>query len=405
MISYEEALAIVLKTVAVQRPVSASPEGSLGRVLARPVKARLRMPRHDQSAMDGLAVLIEDVAAASDTNPVRLQLIDEIPAGSPRRPSLRKGTAIKVFTGSGVPRNTGGVVMVEYCRFSGGQVEVLRAARPGDHLRRAGEEVQRGDVILESGVRLTPPVIGVLALFGIQSVQVYPAPSVGVITMGDELAAPGSKLGPAQIYDSNGPALRAALEGMGIEKIRSWRVGDRRKDLVRAFRTATRACDVVVSCGGASVGDHDHVAAAREELGIREAFSRVAIKPGKPNVFGLGSGSVPVFSLPGNPVSALVSFQQLVRPGLQKMMGQEPIAPVESARMMVGHHRKAGRLEWLRGVLGSTDGTHTVTPVGAQGSHMLTGLARADSLIEISADSAGVERGDEVLVRRLRWFD
>ena len=405
MISYEEALAIVLKSVKVQRPISASPEESLGRVLARPVKARLRMPRYDQSAMDGIAVLVEDVAAASDTNPVRLQLIDEIPAGSSRRPGLRPGTAIKVFTGSGVPRNTGGIVMVEYCRFSDDQIEVLRAAGPGDHLRWAGEEVQRGDVILESGVRLTPPVIGVLALFGIESVKIHPAPTVGVITMGDELAAPGSKLGPAQIYDSNGPALRAALEGTGIGKIRSWRVGDRKKDLVRAFRAATRACDVVLSCGGASVGDHDHVAAAREELGIREAFSRVAIKPGKPNVFGLAPAGVPVFSLPGNPVSALVSFHQLVRPALLKMLGQQPTALIESARMTVGHYKKAGRLEWLRGVLGSDDGNQTVTPVGAQGSHMLTGLARADSLIEIPADSEGIEHGDEVLVRRLCWFD
>lgn len=405
MISYEEALAIVLKSVEPMRPVSADPAKSLGRVLARAVKARLRMPRYDQSAMDGIAVRIEDVTSATEESPSRLKLIDEIPAGSSRRPGLKPGTAIKVFTGSGIPRNTGGVVMVEYCRFNGDQIEVLRAARPGDHLRHAGEEVERGDVILESGVRLTPPVIGVLALFGIQSVQIYPAPSVGLITMGDELAAPGSKLGPSQIYDSNGPALRAALEGMGITKIRSWRVGDRKNDLVRAFRSATRACDVVLSCGGASVGDHDHVAAARGELGIREAFSRVAIKPGKPNVFGLAPGGAPVFSLPGNPVSALVSFHQIVRPGLQRMMGQQPGAPVGSARMTAEHHKKAGRLEWLRGVLGNDAGEQTVTPVGAQGSHMLTGLARADALIEVPVDSEGVEREGDVQIRQLRWFD
>jgi molybdopterin molybdotransferase len=405
MISYEDALAIVLESVKPMKPVPAAPSESLGRVLARPVKARLRMPRHDQSAMDGIAVRIEDVAGATGANPARLELIDEIPAGNPRRPGLRPGTAIKVFTGSGVPRNTGGIVMVEYCRFDGNQIDVLRAARPGDHLRRAGEEVGRGDVIFDPGVRLTPPVIGVLALFGIESVRIHPAPTVGVITMGDELVAPGSKLGPAQIHDSNGPALRAALEGMGIGKVRSWRVRDSKKDLVRAFRSALRACDVVLSCGGASVGDHDHVAAARGDLGIGEAFSRVAIKPGKPNVFGLAPGGVPVFSLPGNPVSALVSFQQIVRPGLQKMMGQVPSPSDELARMTVGHRKKAGRLEWLRGVLGGVDGERTVTPVSAQGSHMLTGLARADVLIEIGVDSEGMERGDRVGVRRLDWFD
>ena len=404
MISYEAALTIVLESVGPTRPISANPSDSLGKVLARPVKARLRMPRYDQSAMDGIAVRIEDVAAATGSSPVRLELIDEIPAGSPRRPGLRPGTAIKVFTGSGVPRNTGGIVMVEYCRFSGDQVEVLRAPRSGDHLRRAGEEVRRGDVILESGMRLTPPVIGVLALFGIENVKIHPAPTVGVITMGDELAAPGSRLGPAQIYDSNGPALRAALEGMGIGKIRGWRVTDRKKDLVRAFRAATDACDVVLSCGGASVGDHDHVAAARSELGIAEAFSRVAIKPGKPNVFGLAPGGVPVFSLPGNPVSALVSFHQLVRPGLQKMMGQRPDPATESARMTAGHRKKTGRLEWLRGVLGDAEDGRTVAPVSAQGSHMSTGLARADALIEIEVDSEGVGDGDVVVVRKLDWF-
>ncbi|RKZ07355.1 molybdopterin molybdenumtransferase MoeA [bacterium] len=404
MISYEDALAAVLKSVATLKPVQVETEAALGLVLARPVKAGLRMPRHDQSAMDGIAVRVEDVTGASEDNPVTLRLIDEIPAGSARRPALREGTAIKVFTGSGVPNNTGGIVIVEDCRFDGDQVEVCASAHPGGHIRRAGEEVRRGDLIAAEGTRLTPPVVGLLTLFGVDRVRVFPAPRVGVITMGDELAAPGTRLGAAQIYDSNGPALRAALRAMGIETIHSWRVGDQPTELMRAFRESIRKCDVVISCGGASVGDHDHVAEARAHVRIEDLFTRVAIKPGKPNVFGLAPKGVPVFSLPGNPVSALVSFRQIVRPGLMKMMGQALEQETEVAVATVGRARKPGRLEWLRGKLAHVNGRREVSAVDAQGSHMLTGLANADVLMEIPPDSEGIEAGDELVVRRLGWF-
>lgn len=402
MITYDEALAIVLEAVEPTRPMRVAVEDALGLVLARPVKAKLRMPRYDQSAMDGVAVRIEDVEGASADSPVRLRLIDEIPAGSPRRPGLRAGSAIKVFTGSGVPGNTGGVVMIEYCRVRGQEVDVLRAPRPGEHVRRAGEEVERGEIVLQGGQRVTPPVIGILSLFGYREVLVHPAPVVGVITMGDELAAPGATLSRVQIHDSNGPALRAALRGLGVSRTRSWRVGDRPAELRRALRAAVDACDVVITCGGASVGDHDHVSAARSTLGISERFSGVAIKPGKPNIFGTTSGGTPVFSLPGNPVSALVSFRQLVRPGLLRMMGRSPADISRRARLAVDHDRQPGRLEWVRATTGADD---AITPVRAQGSHMLTGLARADVLVELEPSVGGVAAGGEVTVRELRWFD
>ena len=290
MIAYEQALAMVLENVRPLRAETVAVDEALGLVLAQPLKAKLRMPRYDQSAMDGIAVRVEDVRSASAKRPVRLRLIDEIPAGSPRRPSLKPGTAIKVFTGSGVPKNFGGVVMVEYCRFDGEHVEVQKAAKPGDHVRRAGEEVARGDVVLEAGARITPPVIGLLSLFGYERIKVVPAPTVGVITMGDELAPPGAKLDAVQIHDSNGPALKAALRAVGITRVRTWRVGDRPAQLKRAFTSAIKACDVIISVGGASVGDHDHVELVRHELGVTELFARVAIKPGKPNVFGFASG-------------------------------------------------------------------------------------------------------------------
>jgi molybdenum cofactor synthesis domain-containing protein len=403
MIEYARARQIVLDAVRPLPPVQLTTEAALGHVLARGVKARMQMPRFDQSAMDGIAVLVDDVATASGDSPVRLNLLGEIPAGNARRPKLEPGSAIKVFTGSALPPNAEAIVKVEDCHFAEGSVEVLRAVRAGEHIRRRGEEVRRGDLLIDSGARLTPPAIGLLTLFGIGRVRVIPAPRVGLITMGDELVAPGEPLGPAQVHDGNAPALGAALSALGVERQRRWRVGDRRQALVRAFRDALKTCDVVISCGGASVGDHDHVAEARRRCAISEKFDRVKMKPGKPNVFGLGPNGVPVFSLPGNPVSALVSFGQLVRPGLLKMMGRDTGDRILAARAGASRSRLVGRLEWMRAVLDRQ--TSTVTPVEAQGSHMLTGLVQANALIELAADQAGIEVGDELEVHELRWFD
>jgi molybdopterin molybdotransferase len=407
MIDHEQALQAILEHVK-RRPIRSTPvEDALGLALAKPVKARLRMPRFDQSAMDGIAVRVGDVEGADPAAPVALHLAGEVPAGSARTPRLRPGHAVKVYTGAPIPTGTEAVVMVERCRFEGDSVFVERAAKPGENVRRAGEEVARGDELLEAGTVITPPVVGLLALFGHETVPVRPRPRVAVITMGDEVAGPGEKLGPHQIHDANGPALRAALRGLGFDDLESWRVDDRPRSLVRALKKALGTCDVVLTAGGASVGDHDHVRAAREELGVRELFARVAIKPGKPNVFGVGPKQVPVFSLPGNPVSAMVSFHRFVRPALWHMIGRTHEAALDSAsaRLDARAKKKAGRLEWVRGAAHWDGDTLIARPVAAQGSHMLTGLARADALIELDREGEIFDEGSAVTLRWLRWFD
>lgn len=404
MIEYEEALARLLENIPKRPEERVAPGDALGLVLTRPVKARLRMPRFDQSAMDGIAVLVDDVAGASAERPATLRLAGEMPAGSRGRRTLRAKTAVKVFTGSPIPRGTEAVVIVERCRFDGDAVHVEEAARTGQNIRRAGEEFERGDVLLEADHEVVPASVGLLALFGVDAVWVRSRPRVGLITMGDELAAPGERLGPHQIHDANAPALAAALESMGLGEVRSWKVDDRPASLRRAMRAALKRCDVVLTAGGASVGDHDHVEDIRRELEVRELFSRVAIKPGKPNVFGVAPGGQLVLSLPGNPVSALVSFHQLVRPALRSMLGKDPeTTPAVEARLAVDLRRRPGRREWSRARLQDGPEGWIVTPLRAQGSHMLSGLAEADALLEIPDGVGALDAGDRVRAIPLRW--
>ncbi len=401
---YPDALRIVLDTC---RPlgVEAVPLAlARGRYLAAPVKAPLDSPRFEQSAMDGFAVRSVDLAAATDTAPVSLEVAGELPAGDGRTITLKKGRAVRVFTGGRLPRGADAVVIVEVVESDGDRAVFRAPARPGANIRRKGEEYRKGDVILPAGVRVTPPVIGVLASLGLDRVRVGRLPKVTLITMGDELLAPGQKLAPGRIHDANGPALNAALAALGIAAIRHRRVRDRKSALKQSLRAALRWSDVVITVGGASVGDHDHTADARKELGVKTLFSRMAVKPGKPNLYGLGPGGVPVFSLPGNPVSALVGFHQLVKPALRAMMGcAEPRDPVLPVALGSAVRKKKGRLNWLRAVLERRGDTLVADVKSLQESHMLSSLALADLLVEIDRDAAGADPGQIVPSCLLDW--
>jgi len=377
-----------------------------GRYLAKSVKARFASPRFANSSMDGFAVRTTDLSGAGPKAPVTLQIIGEIPAGSDRSLTLKPGQAVRVFTGGRLPRGADAVAMVEIVEDRG-DCAVLRTAVPqGNHIRPVGSEYRRGDVILPAGMKVTPPVIGVLASLGLSEVAVGRAPRVMVITMGEELAPAGTRLAAGQVRDANGPALQAALYALGAAKAWVRRVGDRPSALKGSLTAAIARSDLVITVGGASVGDHDHARAVRDELGIREQYTRLAVKPGKPSMFGLAPGGVPVFALPGNPVSALVGFHQLVGPALRVMMGggfspprSLPIAlekPLPRARM---------RTEWLRGNIEIQDGALVARPGGKQESHMLSGLARADVLIEIPQGDGELPQGESITVYPLDWWD
>jgi molybdopterin molybdotransferase len=403
VIDFDDALKAVLKSV---RPLPAETiplDEADGRVLFADIRVRLDLPRFDQSAMDGYAVCVADTKRAT-RKPVALRLTGEMPAGCSRRLPLRSGCAVKVFTGSMLPRGAGAVVMKEYTTEGDGIVVIERSAKAGQHIRRRGEELRRGDPLLAAGTVVTPPVLGLLAANGIGRVRVHRQPAVALVTLGDELAAPGTPLKAGKIRDANGPALAAAMRRMGVATLRHSTVGDDPKALRRVLAREMRRCEIVVTVGGASVGDHDHVEAVRAELGVREHFNRVAIKPGKPNVFGISPEGCFMYGLPGNPVSALVSFHQFVAPALRRLRGEMiDTAWYPSATLTMPIKKKTGRLEWVRGVVDLVDGRFTASATRGQGSHMLSGLAAANALLEIPRGVDALPAGVEVRVRLLRW--
>jgi molybdopterin molybdotransferase len=411
-VPYAEALGLVLRHV-LPLPAETVPlDRALGAYLAEPARARSHSPRFEQSAMDGWAVRVADLAGATAARPVSLRVAGSLPAGTARRQLLKPGATIRVFTGSPLPGGAEAVVVQEVVGADG-ETAVFRApARAGANLRRVGEEYRRGDVLLPSGCVVTPPVLGLLAQLGRAAVKVGGRPAALVITMGDELVEPGVKPGRAQVIDANGPAICAALRAAGARAVRHVRVPDDPTALRRALAQGLRGADLVVTVGGASVGDHDHVPAVRAQLGIRELFGRVAIRPGLPNWFGLAPAGTPVFGLPGNPVSALVSFELLVRPAVRRLCGAPldaaagPGAADGNATLAAAAAPTGERETWLRARLETdTAGSVRAIPEAGQGSHMLSGLARAQGLVVLPPGTASLPEGTSVPLHRLEWFE
>lgn len=409
LLPYPEALSLVLANAHPVGTETVLLEDALGAYLAEPAAALHHSPRFEQSAMDGYAVILSDVAGASADHPVTLELVGELPAGDQSLLTLKPGQTIKVFTGSRLPGGAEAVVMKEYVTLHGVQAEIGWQVKDGNHIRRVGEEFKRGDEILPIGTRVTPPVIGMLAFLGRKSVSVGRRPSAALITMGDELIAPGEKPEAGQVNDANGPALVAALKALGLSEVHHTRVPDDPNALREAMAAGLAGHDLLITVGGASVGDYDYVHECRAALEIRDLFAKLAIKPGKPNLFGLGPDGTPVFGLPGNPVSALVSFHQLVKPALARMMGAAVHPALElPVKLTQSVGKKKGRLNWMRGNLSFDPAGQkglTATPVSGQGSHMLSGLALADTLLEIPAQSDGMTAGETVRAVPLNWYE
>ncbi len=410
MISFERALALVLDAA---RPLGIETVPLLeadGRFLARPLKAKAHMPRYDQSAMDGFAVKLADVSGAGPKSPVELTLDGDLPAGSRRRPTLRSGRTIKVFTGSMLPKGTEAVVMREYAREIGDKIFLERDASSEENVRRRGEEFRPGDILLGRGAAVGPAAIGLLANFGYVRVPVFTRPSITLLTIGDELVRLGRPLRPGGIYNSNEFSLTAALRRIGAGRIKAGTVPDDPAALRRAMARGLRESDVVLAAGGASVGDYDFVRPVAESLGIDERFRAIAVKPGKPVYFGTWRGpgrrgkTRLFFGLPGNAVSALVSLHQLVRPALRKMMGDAAPGDLALTAELTEECRKRhGRLQLMRGRLVAEDGRLLVHPDKRQGSHMMGGMAHADCLIYFPAGRQRLEAGERVKVGLISW--
>ena len=417
MIAYDAALRAVLAHAAPLPSRRAGIDDARNAVLARPVRARWDMPRFAQSSVDGFGVKTADVARAVPRRPATLVLAGVVRAGERPRGRLRAGTAVKIMTGARVPPGVEAIVMREHCRERDGAVHIAASARPGENIRRRGEELRRGEPVLPAGARVTPPVAGVLASFGLSAVPVHGTPRVAVVTTGDELRALGQRLSGDGIYDSISHALDAALSAMGIAVRSVARVRDDKAALARALAGALATHDVVLTAGGVSVGDYDHVKEALAALDVEPVFWRVAMRPGKPTFFGVrrpprrarcapprARRATLVFGLPGNPVSALVAFATLAAPALRAMMGAREAAPIFVPAVLRGTLRKeAGHIGWVRGVLAATRGLPAVAPCRAQGSHMLSGLAGANCLIRFPRNATRLARGARVSVLPLPW--
>jgi molybdopterin molybdotransferase len=360
------------------------------------------LPGFDNSAMDGYAVCRDDVAAADEDSPVHLPVVGEIGAGQATLLAMSPGTAVKIMTGAPVPAGADAVVPYEWTDRGVANVVISRAPEPGQHVRPAGQDVAVGDLLVAQGTVLGPRQIGLLAAVGRASVRSRPRPRVVVMSTGSELREPGTSLGHDSLYDGNSFLLAAAARQAGAIAYRVGIVPDQPRAFMDALSDQLVRADLVVTSGGVSMGDYDVVKEALAPLGT-VWFGGVAMQPGKPQGFGtIGDDEVPIVTLPGNPVSSYISFEQFVLPAIRKLMGRSPyLRPETEAVLTHALGSPEGRRQYARGTLSVVDGRLAVTPVGTQGSHMIGDLAESDALIVVPESVTSVEAGETVTVQPL----
>jgi molybdopterin molybdotransferase len=376
----------------------------LGEALGRTLSERLAsvddVPPFDGSAMDGFAVRAEDTRDASEERPVELTVAGESRAGVPAERGPGPGEAIRISTGAMMPPGADSVVRVEDTAARNGSVEVRVEVPPGKEVRRAGEDIRAGEQVLAPGQVLGAAELAVAASVGVAEVPCRRRPTVAVLVTGDELVEPGRDLAPGQIRNSNGIAIEAQARGAGAEVVGRATVGDDYGQTVEALSTALRA-DVAVTTGGVSVGPHDHVKPALAELGVEEVFWGVALRPGKPTWFGIRDRTL-VFGLPGNPVSAMVTFHMFVRPALLALTGAKPRPHRTTAAMDESYAKRPGREHVVRCRLEArADGWHVRPTKSTQASHVLTSMLDTEALAYIEAERGDVAAGERVEIEIL----
>jgi molybdopterin molybdotransferase len=418
MISVEEAQQRILSYVHPLEDEDVPLHAAVDRVLAQDVVSTLAVPPHDNTAMDGYAVICADTAGASVETPRRLRVVFDLAAGHTTQINVLPGTAIRIMTGAPLPEGADAIVPFEETDESGRQagetrtsakvyaavyVAVYKEAKVGANIRRAGEDVRLGEVVLARGAVLRPAEVGVLASVGLATVKVVRRPRVAILATGDELVEPGELLGNGQIYNSNNYSVAAAVERAGGVPLVLGIARDTMEDLNSKINAAVDAkADLLLTSAGVSVGEYDlvkKVLAARGEIG----FWRVRMKPGKPLAFGR-IGSIPHLGLPGNPVSSLVSFELLARPAILKMQGRTRLQRPSIEAIFDDELRsKDNRRHYLRVIVESRDGDYHARLTGEQGSGMLTSMARANGLAVVAEMATSVRRGERVAVMMLDW--
>ena len=376
-----------------------------GRVLAQDVHAAADVPAFPCSAMDGYAIEAGDAGR-------RLTLIGESRAGAPSPRPLGEGEAIRVSTGAAIPAGATAVIAQEQTAVDIDGITTEAASPTGEHVRGAGEDMRAGTIVLTAGTPLGPIELGAAVAAGIADVAVARRPRVSVVCTGDELRAPGEPLGPGEIHNSNAPMLSGLAERCGAHAGPAGRLPDDRQATIDGIADALRSSDVVVISGGVSVGPHDHVKPALAALGVDEVFWRVALQPGKPTWFGVAGDDTLVFGLPGNPVSAVVTFSLFVAPALAALQcGPAPRPPHRRARLGIGVRRNPAREQAVRVSLRSGDSGEATDagraaplvalPTGAQGSHILTSLLAAEALAMIPSGEGDLRAGAVVTLEAL----
>jgi molybdopterin molybdotransferase len=391
MISFYEARQQIVASVGLMNPERVGLLDGVGRAVVEDVVADQSLPSFDNSAMDGFAVRAADCPEGAV-----LPVSGYLPAGADGGDCLPPGTAIKIMTGAPVPQGADAVVPVEQTEEGDGRVRIFGRVRTGDHIRWRGEDFNPGDRLLAAGQVIRPADVALLAAFGVTRVTVCRRPRVAIVSTGDELQEPGEKRLPGRIVDSNSWALSAAVREVGAEPLLLGIARDDPDSLRAKLREGLKA-DVLITSAGVSAGDRDYVREVLADLGVVRKFYKVAIKPGKPTSFAL-QGTKPVFSLPGNPVSTMITFEEFVRPALLKMMGHGQVfKPLLKARLLKKLKKKPGRLQLLRVVVGETpEGDLAISSAGDQNTGILRTLSAAQGIAYLAADSGDYEQGDVV---------
>jgi len=404
VLQVQEYLERVLNSIEPLSPLELPLPEVTGCVLQQDVAARWPLPSFDNSSMDGYAVLHADISAASESHPVELDVIDDIPAGFRSLETLKQGQAIRIMTGAPVPAGAECVVPVESTDGGTEKVRITASVDQGAYIRRTGEDVIQGEIVLRKGALLTSRSVALLAAVGCSHVLVIPQPRVAVMSTGTELVEPGEELKPGLISDSNSFMLVSAADNAGALAYRVPAVPDNEDALLEVLQDQVHRADMVITTGGVSMGAYDPVKAVFNRLGTAE-FHKVAMQPGMPQGFGsIGTPGIPVITLPGNPVSAYVSFEVFARPALRKLSGRDPQSDrAVQATLTEPMKSPESKVQFARGRFVVTPEGLAVEPVGSgQGSHFMGGLAQAECLIVIPVGTSHLDAGSLVEVIDIR---
>ncbi len=399
MISVEKALEIILDSVRELDGGKVEILQAGGRVLYKDIISDINIPPLDNSAMDGYAIIACDTENASKTSPSVLPITGEIQAGGDFENTIVvKGKAVRIMTGAPVPAGADSVVQFEDTEEAGDVVKIFRKVKKGENIRLAGEDVKSGDTVFLKGRILKSADIGILASLNLTEVEVFRLPSISLISTGDEIAEVGDVIKPGQIRNSNAYSILAELKKNNLPAVYLGIVRDD-KDAARKVFTKALGSDIVITTGGVSMGKYDYVREIMSELGVEIKIDSIKMKPGKPLAFGTKGASL-FFGLPGNPVSAMVSFSQFVRPALFKMSGAIKFSkPEVFAILEEDIKKKAGRRHFMRGVFSIKDGMFYVKTTGNQGSGILKSMSEANCLMIFPEENEILKKGDKIIIQ------